>query len=150
MLLLQRLFGIVDLAQIPVVVVLILLSVLAPTFGARAFERLEGGLKALAARPVASIAFAAALVLALRAAVHPWVGPPPITWPDDASLILQAKTYLMGRLANPAPEPAESFRSVYAVVGPHAYGSMYPPGRGLPLVLGGLLGHLWFGVVIVA
>jgi hypothetical protein len=78
--------------------------------------------------------------------VLPLLPPPVPVIPDDFSLLLQAKTFLSGRLANPAHPLADFFETIYVNQAP-AYAAIYFPGRSLPLLFGlATTGHAWAGV----
>ncbi len=86
-----------------------------------------------------------ALAVGLRALLLPVFGPPAPYYPDEFSMLLQADTFALGRLANPTHPLFVFFETVYVAHLP-SYSSMYFPGRGAPLALGQVLfGHPWAG-----
>jgi hypothetical protein len=90
----------------------------------------------------------AAASAVLRIALLPWIPIPHPVIPDEFSHILLAKTFLLGRLANPAHPLWRHFESLHILSQP-TYGSMYMPGQACFLALGQLLfGNLFWGVVI--
>lgn len=59
---------------------------------------------------------------------------------DEAAYLLQARTYAMGRLANPAPVIPDFFEQFHVLVTP-TFAAKYPPGTALSFVPG-----VWLGV----
>jgi hypothetical protein len=86
--------------------------------------------------------------IGLRAAMLPWVPIPDPVVPDEFSHILLAKTFLLGRLTNPAHPLWQHFESIHILSQP-TYSSMYMAGQACFLALGQLLfGNLFWGVVL--
>ncbi len=84
----------------------------------------------------------------LRAMLLPWVPIPHPVVPDEYSHILLAKTFLLGRLANPPHPLWQHFESIHIISQP-TYSSMYMAGQACFLALGKLLtGNLFGGVVL--
>jgi hypothetical protein len=84
----------------------------------------------------------------LRAMLLPWVPIPHPVVPDEYSHILLAKTFLLGRLANPPHPLWQHFESIHILSQP-TYSSMYMAGQACFLALGKLLGgDLFWGVVL--
>ena len=94
-----------------------------------------------------SILAVVAFALVLRIALLPWLGPPIPVIHDEFSLLLQARTFLLGRLANAPPPLAEHFETFHVNVRP-AYQSVFFPGRSAALLVGELIGHAWIGVLL--
>ncbi|HVV47863.1 MAG TPA: hypothetical protein VHC72_21775 [Bryobacteraceae bacterium] len=84
----------------------------------------------------------------LRTALLPWIPIPHPVVPDEFSHILLAKTFLLGRLANPAHPLWQHFESIHILSQP-TYSSMYMPGQACFLAFGQLLfGNFFWGVVL--
>jgi len=116
-----------------------------PGWGGRWFSAIEAWTMRIAPTPARQILLVGLLAVLARAALLPWLGPPTPYVHDEQSLVLQAQTYVAGRLANPTPPLWEHFETFHVNMVPR-YASMYFPGRGAPLALGLLLGQAWWGV----
>ena len=78
----------------------------------------------------------------------PWIPIPHPVVPDEFSHILLARTFLLGRLANPPHPLWEHFEAIHVISQP-TYSSMYMAGQACFLALGKLLlGNLFWGVVL--
>lgn len=143
---LDRVAGIFTLAELALVAIFALLALVAPRCGRRTYERIERQLAPLANSKTLQILAVGLLAILARAAVLPWMGAPAPAVHDEQSLVLQAQTYMAGRLANPTHPFWEHFETFHLNQIP-AYASMYFPGRGAPLAAGLLLAdHPWAGV----
>jgi hypothetical protein len=86
--------------------------------------------------------------IVLRMSLLPWIPIPNPVVPDEFSHILLAKTFLLGRLANPAHPLWVHFESIHILSQP-TYSSMYMAGQACFLAAGQLLfGNLFWGVVL--
>ncbi len=86
--------------------------------------------------------------IVLRLGLLPWIPIPHPVVPDEFSHIFLAKTFLLGRLANPAHPLWEHFETIHIISQP-TFSSMYMAGQAVFLAAGQLLfGNLFWGVVL--
>jgi hypothetical protein len=97
--------------------------------------------------PVVVGAASAALFVAVGAARLAIDGPPLPAVSDEFAFLLAGRTFAAGRLTNPTPTPPDLFRTFQVLVEP-TYMAKYPPGNGLVLALGVLLGEPAWGPIL--
>jgi len=103
----------------------------------------------LTARPALLAALLFLVGFGLTASLPAYFGWPQPVLHDEFAYLFEAETFADGRLTNPPPiGPPESFATFHHLISP-VYIGKFPPGQGLALAMGVLLGHAIIGVWII-
>jgi hypothetical protein len=138
--------GLFEIWQLPLTLAMVVLAIVVARYPENPLARFEAFIGAIASRPYLSLTLIVLIAIGGPLALRPFVGFPDAFIADEYSLMLQAKTYLSGRMANPAL-PA-NFAQDWVILSP-THASQYPVLRSLPLLVGYAAGvGAWGGVVL--
>lgn len=125
--------------ELAFVVALAFVAVTFPGLAAEPLGRAEAHFSRLARTRGRALVVVGGLAIAMRVAALPILPVPEPSVDDEYSYLLQAETFLHGRLTNPTPALWPHFETLHINMRP-TYQSKYPPAQGIILAVGALVG----------
>ena len=127
--------------------ILIPLAFIQGNFAEGLFHRLEGWVERLATKPARMVLFVGVVSFVICAGLSLNTGILAPQTHDEFGYLLLGDTFAHGRVTNPPPPLWQHFETIHEIMLP-TYTAKYPPGQGVALALGEVLGSPIIGVWI--